>query len=86
MGWGEYYTIKGITYDFRKEDLSIDDKYEPEVFYFYIKRVFESSHVSSELFIYYLHQNYPMFFSDLEQIISSSEHLSFADSLLNFEV
>ncbi|TRY65918.1 hypothetical protein DNTS_026615 [Danionella cerebrum] len=43
--------------------------------------VIERSHMSGELFNLYLHQNYPDFFSDIEDISRASEYLSDADFL-----
>uniref|UniRef100_A0A8C0YDZ5 RAD17 checkpoint clamp loader component n=2 Tax=Cyprinus carpio TaxID=7962 RepID=A0A8C0YDZ5_CYPCA len=43
--------------------------------------VIERSHMSGEFFNLYLHQNYPDFFSDVEDIARASEYLSDADFL-----
>ncbi|XP_051962425.1 cell cycle checkpoint protein RAD17-like [Xyrauchen texanus] len=43
--------------------------------------VIERSHMSGEFFNLYLHQNYPEFFSDMEDIARASEYLSDADFL-----
>lgn len=43
--------------------------------------VIERSHMSGEFFNLYLHQNYPDFFSDVEDIAQASEYLSDADFL-----
>ncbi|KAM5192859.1 cell cycle checkpoint protein RAD17 [Mantella aurantiaca] len=43
--------------------------------------VVERSHMRSELFNLYLHQNYLDFFSDIDDVVRSSEYLSAADVL-----
>ncbi len=43
--------------------------------------VIERSHMSGDFFNLYLHQNYPDFFSDVEDIARASEYLSDADFL-----
>ncbi|XP_072270061.1 cell cycle checkpoint protein RAD17 [Pyxicephalus adspersus] len=46
-----------------------------------VKVVVEKSHMRSELFNLYLHQNYLDFFSDIDDVVRSSEYLSAADVL-----
>uniref|UniRef100_A0A4W4GIP1 AAA+ ATPase domain-containing protein n=1 Tax=Electrophorus electricus TaxID=8005 RepID=A0A4W4GIP1_ELEEL len=43
--------------------------------------VVERSHMSGEFFSLYLHQNYPDFFSDMDDVARASEYLSDADFL-----
>ncbi|XP_077144310.1 cell cycle checkpoint protein RAD17 [Ranitomeya variabilis] len=43
--------------------------------------VVEKSHMQSELFNLYLHQNYLDFFSDIDDVVQASEYLSAADGL-----
>ncbi|KAM4049340.1 cell cycle checkpoint protein RAD17 [Anomaloglossus baeobatrachus] len=43
--------------------------------------VVEKSHMRSELFNLYLHQNYLDFFSDIDDVVRASEYLSAADGL-----
>ncbi|KAF4113382.1 cell cycle checkpoint protein RAD17 [Onychostoma macrolepis] len=56
--------------DHQRDKLLVD----PEI-------VIERSHMSGEFFNLYLHQNYPDFFSDVEDIARASEYLSDADFL-----
>lgn len=51
------------------------------VFVFSPQAVVEKSHMQSELFNLYLHQNYLDFFSDIDDVVRASEYLSAADVL-----
>ncbi|KJE95562.1 hypothetical protein CAOG_06005 [Capsaspora owczarzaki ATCC 30864] len=46
------------------------------------EEVIDQTHVSPELFVAYLHQNYSEFYADLDDISHAADHLSDADLLL----
>ena len=49
---------------------------------FYVGQdVVEKCQLSGEFFTAYLHQNYPDFFSELEDVVAASNHISDADNL-----
>ncbi|KAM9329931.1 cell cycle checkpoint protein RAD17 [Gastrophryne carolinensis] len=56
-------------------------QYERDLLLVLPEVVVEKSHMRSELFNLYLHQNYLDFFSDIDDVVRSSEYLSAADVL-----